>query len=154
VTLSLGKTFKKNWDVGVRWRYSGGSPYTPIDVATSSLIPVWDARGLGLPDFNQLNALRLGFFHQLDVRVDKKFFFPSWNMNFYIDIQNLYNFQVETPPVLLLVTDENNVPLVDPNNPNAYQTELLSNIAGTVLPTLGIIIEFSAKKKKKEPIKE
>jgi len=154
VTLSLGKTFKKNWDVGVRWRYSGGSPYTPIDVATSSLIPVWDARGLGLPDFNQLNALRLGFFHQLDLRVDKKFFFPSWNMNFYIDIQNLYNFQVETPPVLLLVTDENNVPLVDPNNPNAYQTELLSNIAGTVLPTLGIIIEFSAKKKKKEPIKE
>lgn len=149
VTLSLGKTFKKNWDVGVRWRYSGGSPYTPIDVATSSLIPVWDARGLGLPDFNQLNAMRLGFFHQLDVRVDKKFFFPSWNMNFYIDIQNLYNFQVETPPVLLLVTDENNVPLVDPNNPNAYQTELLSNIAGTVLPTLGIIIEFSAKKKKK-----
>jgi hypothetical protein len=149
VTLSLGKTFKKNWDVGVRWRYSGGSPYTPIDVATSSLINVWDTRGIGLLDFNQINALRLGFFHQLDVRVDKKFFFPSWNMNFYIDIQNLYNFQVETPPVLLLVTDENNVPLVDPNNPDAYQTELLSNVAGTVLPTIGIIIEFSAKKKKK-----
>ena len=75
-------------------------------------------------------------------------------MNFYIDIQNLYNFQVETAPILLVVTDENNVPLVDPNNPNAYQTEQLANIAGTVLPTIGIIIEFSAKKKKKEPIQD
>jgi hypothetical protein len=44
--------------------------------------------------------------------------------------------------------------LVDPNNPNAYQTEQLANISGTVLPTIGIIIEFSAKKKKKEPITE
>lgn len=154
VSLSLGKSFKKNWDVGVRWRYSGGSPYTPIDIATSSLIANWEVTGRGLPNWNQLNAMRLGFFHQLDVRVDKKFFFPKWNMNFYIDIQNLYNFQVETAPVLLLVTDENNTPLVDPNNPNAYQTELLSNVAGTVLPTLGIIIEFSAKKKKSAPTSE
>lgn len=154
VSLSVGKSFKKNWDVGVRWRFSGGSPFTPIDIATSSLIPVWNVTGRGLPDYNQLNAQRLGSFHQMDIRVDKKFFFPSWNMNFYIDIQNLYNFQVETAPILLVVTDENNVPLVDPNNPNAYQTEQLANIAGTVLPTIGIIIEFSAKKKKKEPITE
>ncbi len=154
VSMSLGKSFKKNWDLGVRWRYSGGSPYTPIDIATSSQIANWNITGRGLPNWNQLNAQRLGFFHQLDVRVDKKFFFPKWNMNFYVDIQNLYNFQVETAPILLVVTDENNVPQVDPNNPEAYQTELLSNIAGTVLPTLGIIIEFSTKKKKTNPVSE
>lgn len=154
VSMSVGKSFKKNWDIGVRWRFSGGSPFTPLDVATSSQINVWNVYGRGLPDFNQLNAQRLGSFHQLDVRVDKKFFFPKWNLNFYIDIQNLYNFQVETAPILLVVTDENNTPLVDPNNPNTYQTEQLANIAGTVLPTLGIIIEFSAKRKKKEPVAE
>lgn len=148
VSMSLGKSFKKNWDLGVRWRYSGGSPYTPIDIATSSQINSWNIYGRGLPNWNQLNTQRLSFFHQLDVRVDKKFFFPKWNMNFYLDIQNLYNFQVETAPILLVVTDENNVPLVDPNNPNAYQTEVLSNISGTVLPTVGIIIEFSTKKNK------
>jgi len=147
VSLSVGKSFKKNWDIGVRWRYSGGSPFTPIDIATSSLISVWDVTGRGLPNYNQLNAQRLGFFHQMDLRVDKKFFFPKWNMNFYIDIQNLYNFQIEGAPILLVVTDENNTPLVDPNNPNSYQTEQLSNVAGTILPTIGIIIEFSAKKK-------
>jgi hypothetical protein len=111
-------------------------------------VNVWDVTQRGLPDFNQLNTLRLGFFHQLDVRVDKKLFFPKWNMNFYLDIQNLYNFQVETPPNLLLVTDENGNAQLDPNNPNAYQTELINNIAGTVLPTIGVIIEFSVKKKK------
>lgn len=154
VSLSVGKSFKKNWDLGVRWRYSGGSPYTPIDIATSSLANNWIITGRGLPNWNQLNTMRLGFFHQLDVRVDKKFFFPSWNMNFYVDIQNLYNFQVETPPILLAVTDENNVPLPDPNNPGSIQTELLSSISGTVLPTIGIIIEFSAKKKKTAPATE
>jgi hypothetical protein len=154
VSLSLGKSFKKNWDVGVRWRYSGGAPYTPIDIATSSLIANWNVTGRGLPDWNQLNAMRLGVFHQLDVRVDKKFFFPKWNMNFYIDIQNLYNYQVETAPVLLLVTDDNNTPLIDPNNPSAYQTELLSNVTGTVLPTLGIIIEFSSRKKTSASVSE
>ena len=154
VTLSLGKSFKKNWDVGVRWRYAGGTPFTPFDIATSSQIANWDITGQGIPDWNLLNTQRTGFFHQLDIRVDKKFFFDKWNMNFYLDIQNLYNFQVETPPVLLLVTDANNTPLIDPNNPSAYQTELLSNVAGTVLPTLGIIIEFSAKRKKSTPLQE
>lgn len=154
VSLSLGKSFKKNWDVGVRWRYSGGSPYTPIDIATSSQMASWNIYGRGLPNWNQLNTQRLGFFHQMDVRVDKKFFFTNWNMNFYIDIQNLYNFQVETAPILLVVTDDNNVPLADPNNPGSYQTELLSNISGTVLPTVGIIIEFAAKRKKTGPVQE
>jgi hypothetical protein len=154
VTLSAGKTFKKNWDIGIRWRYSGGSPFTPIDVATSSLIQNWNINGRGLPNFGLLNTERLGFFHQLDVRVDKKFFFPKWNLNFYLDIQNLYNFQVETEPILTVVTDANNNPLVDPDNSEAFQTELLSNIAGTVLPTIGIIIEFSAKKKKAVVVKD
>lgn len=151
VSLSLGKSFKKNWDLGLRWRYSGGSPYTPIDIATSSLASSWDTQRRGLPNFDQLNAMRLGSFHQLDVRVDKKWFFPTWSMNLYIDIQNLYNFQIETAPILLSINDANGNPLIDPNNPNAYQTEQLSNIAGTVLPTIGIIIEFSTKKWKKKP---
>ncbi|NBR14639.1 MAG: TonB-dependent receptor, partial [Crocinitomicaceae bacterium] len=35
VSLTGGKRFKKGWEVGFRWLFSGGSPYTPIDVATS-----------------------------------------------------------------------------------------------------------------------
>ena len=150
VSLSLGKSFKKNWDVGLRWRYSGGSPYTPIDIATSSLVSSWDTQRRGLPNFDQLNTRRLGSFHQLDVRVDKKWYFPTWSMNLYIDIQNLYNFQIETAPLLFTIDDANGNPLINPNSPDSYQTEQLSNIAGTVLPTIGIIIEFSTKNWKKK----
>jgi hypothetical protein len=30
-------------------------------------------------------------FHQLDLRVDKKFIFDKWILSGYIDIQNVYN---------------------------------------------------------------
>lgn len=150
LSMSVGKSFKKGWDIGVRWRYSGGAPYTPYDIQTSSLQQVWDVNGRGVFDYNQLNGRRLGSFHQLDIRVDKKFFFPRWSLNFYLDIQNVYNYQAELTPILTVVRDENGQPVVDPNNPNAYLTEQLTNYTGTVLPTIGIIIEFTAKKKSKE----
>lgn len=150
LSMSVGKSFKKGWDIGVRWRYSGGAPYTPYDIQTSSLQQVWDVNGRGVFDYNQLNGRRLGSFHQLDIRVDKKFFFPRWSLNFYLDIQNVYNYQAELTSILTVVRDENGQPVVDPNNPNAYLTEQLTNYTGTVLPTIGIIIEFTAKKKSKE----
>ena len=34
---------------------------------------------------------RLPTFHQLDLRVDKKFVFDSWILNVYLDLQNAYN---------------------------------------------------------------
>ena len=147
LSMSVGKSFKKGWEVGVRWRYSGGSPYTPYDVQLSSQQVVWDVNGRGLFDFNQLNSQRLGSFHQMDVRIDKKFFFPRWSLNFYLDIQNVYNYKAELAPILNVVRDENGNPKIDPNNPSAYETEQIENLTGTVLPTIGIIIEFTAKKK-------
>src|SRR5207344_1416198 len=28
IALTAGKKFKKNWEVGAKWRFSAGSPYT------------------------------------------------------------------------------------------------------------------------------
>ncbi|MFC3880050.1 carboxypeptidase-like regulatory domain-containing protein [Algoriphagus namhaensis] len=143
VSLTAGKRFGKNWEVGARWRYLGGTPYTPFDVEESSLISNWDLRNTGILDFNQINAERLPAFHQLDLRIDKKYYFNKWNLNWYIDIQNAYNFQAEQPPLLVPVYDQSgeNI-LVDPNDPSRYQLRFLENTAGTLLPTVGIIIEF------------
>lgn len=143
VSLTAGKRFGKNWEVGARWRYLGGTPYTPFDVEESSLISNWDLRNSGILDFNQINAERLPAFHQLDLRIDKKYYFKKWNLNWYIDIQNAYNFQAEQPPLLVPVYDQTgeNI-LVDPNDPSRYQLRFLENTAGTLLPTIGIIIEF------------
>ena len=47
----------KSWDIGGRIGYASGSPYTPYDLATSSLIDVYDALGEGVLDYTQLNAV-------------------------------------------------------------------------------------------------
>jgi hypothetical protein len=149
VSLTGGKRFKKGWEIGLRWLYSGGSPYTPFDVATSSLKSSWDVNGRGLLDYNQLNTQREADFHQLNVRVDKKWFLKKFNINLYIDIQNLYGYKTEVAPYLLLVKDENGAPLTDPNDPTRYQTKFVENTSGIVQPSLGIIIEFSFKRQAK-----
>ncbi|MBN7814318.1 TonB-dependent receptor [Algoriphagus pacificus] len=142
LSLTAGKRFEKNWEVGARWRFLGGTPYTPYDVEESALISNWDLRGQPILDFTQINALRLDPFHQLDLRVDKKYFFPKWSLNWYIDIQNLYNYEAEQPPLLVPVRDDAGRILVDPTDPSRYQLKYITNTAGTLLPTVGIIVEF------------
>jgi hypothetical protein len=142
VSLTAGKRFGKNWEVGGRWRFLGGAPYTPFDVANSALIANWDLRGQGILDFNRINGERLQSFHQLDLRIDKKYFFERWNLNWYFDIQNAYNFRAQQPPRLVPVRDASGGLVINPQNPNQYLLRNVENPAGTVLPTVGLIIEF------------
>ena len=125
--------------------FSGGSPYTPYDVSTSSIKQNWDINGLGLLDYSQLNTQRESNFHQLNIRLDKKLFLKKFSLNFYLDIQNAYGYQAKLAPVLLVETDENGAPVEDPNDPTRYSTKLIDNASGIIQPTIGIIIEFKAK---------
>lgn len=75
-------------------------------------------------------------------RFGKGWYFEKWSLNLYLDIQNLYGYVAETPPVFTVQTDENDQPLVDPNDPSRYQYDILETSSGTVLPTLGVIVEF------------
>lgn len=142
ISLTGGKKFKRNWEVGARWRFTGGSPYTPADVQTSSLIPVWNLNRSGIPNFAQLNTQRLKPAHFLDIRVDKKWFFKKWALNVYIDIQNVYAFQADQPPQLIQQTDANGNPLINPTDPNRYLLEQVANTTGTVIPSFGIVVEL------------
>jgi hypothetical protein len=142
VLLTGGKRFKNGWEVGVRWLYSGGSPYTPIDVATSSLKAVWDVNGRGLLDYSKLNTEREGSFHQLNIRVDKKYYLKKWTLNFYLDIQNAYAAKTKVAPILLVEKDAAGNPITDPNDPTRYKTKFIENTSGILQPSIGIIIEF------------
>lgn len=148
VSLTGGKRFNNGWEFGMRWLYSGGAPYTPYNLATSSLTTNWDINGVGILDYSQLNSARESSFHQLNVRVDKKLYLKKFNMNFYLDIQNVYGYKAKLAPILLVETDANNQPVLDPNDPTRYQTKLIENASGIVQPTIGIIIEFVTKKAK------
>ncbi len=146
VSLTGGKRFKNGWEIGFRWLFSGGSPYTPYDIPTSSLKQNWDINGLGLLDYGLLNTQRESNFHQLNIRVDKKMFLKKFSLNFYLDIQNAYGYKTKLAPILLVETDVNGSPIEDPNDPNRYSTKLIDNASGIIQPTLGIIIEFKVKK--------
>jgi hypothetical protein len=61
---------------------------------------------------------------------------------FYFDVQNAYNFQYDNPPTLLLQTDNNGKPQTDPNDASSYLLKTIASTSGTILPTIGIMIEF------------
>jgi len=140
--LTVTKKFNYNWDMGIKWRFVGGAPYTPFDYEKSSYKIAWDLQGQGYLDYNKFNTLRLKAFHQLDIRIDKQYFYRNWSLMLYGDVQNIYNFKADQPPILVRETDSYGDPVTDPSNPLKYNLKYLSNETGTVLPTIGIIIEF------------
>ena len=60
----------------------------------------------------------------------------------YADIQNVYDFKADQPPILIRESDINKVPVTDPSDPLKYSLKYIKNVSGTVLPTIGIIMEF------------
>lgn len=142
VNLTGGKRFGRNWEVGVNWRLQGGGPYTPFDVSSSSLIPVWDALQQGVPDYGAINTRRLPSFNQLNMRVDKRWYYTGWNLNLYFDVENLLASPLTGPPFLDVVRDADGLPVVDPADPSRYQTRVVENVGTTVLPSVGVMVEF------------
>lgn len=149
VSITGGKRFKRNWEVGFRWSFSGGAPYTPADLTTSSLKSVWNIRNSAVPDYNLLNTERGSSYHQLNIRVDKRFSFNKMFLNFYLDIQNLYNNKASTAPIVLLQKDSNGNPIDDPNDNSRYLLKSIPNTNGILQPSLGIILEFKVQKQNK-----
>ena len=141
--LTIGKRLQKNWEVGTKIRFASGGPYTPNNINLTSLKTVWDAFGQGVADPTQTNTKRVGNFFQTDVRVDKKWYFKKYNLNFYIDIQNITNSGIQEPPTAYVERDINNQPITNPTDNTRYKIkEGLYEQAINFLPTFGVIIEF------------
>lgn len=147
VTTTLGKKFGGDWEVGVRWRFQTGLPYTPFD-DQSNLRPSWDLNGGGVRDFARLNTLRTGGSNILDIRVDKKWFFKSWSLNVYADVQNILSSAIDLPG-LVLEYEENpdgslGPPIIEnpqaPYNEQEYKVREIPTGAGSLLPIIGIVV--------------
>lgn len=146
ISLIGGYKFKRNWELGVKFRYQGGAPYTPFDMTASQANYL--ALGTGLPDYSRFNTLRLPAFHAMDVRIDKKWNFKKWTFDLYLDITNFYaSLQPQVPRYTFTRTPDNKnfattdgAPLKS-NGSNAIPV-LLSDNSGTVIPSIGFIIEL------------
>ena len=106
----------------------------------------WDITGFPAQDYNQYNQLRYKPFHQLDLRVDKEWYLSSITINLYVDVQNVYNYKTTSNTFLVRELDGDGNPIIenpsDPADMQRYRMKELQSAAGTVLPTIGIIIEF------------
>ncbi|MFZ1750807.1 MAG: TonB-dependent receptor, partial [Saprospiraceae bacterium] len=150
INLTMGKRFGKNWELGVRYRLQAGLPFTPFS-PTSDLVVNWNRNFGGIPDYNKINSLRSDAFNGLDIRLDKKWFFKNWDLNIFLDIQNVTGSAIGRDVLLLdRPLDENLKPIGGPivTNPSApvdeqrYKVKTINDAAGTLLPTIGIVISL------------
>lgn len=141
--IMASRDLGKGWSIGAKWRISGGEPTTPYDYSTSSLIDVWDTNQQAVYDYTLLNSQRLTPFHQLDVRVDKEWYFPKWTLSLYVDIQNLYNYECADNGLLLPQTSSDGSYMIDPSDASRYLLYYYPTTdGGTIIPAIGIVIDF------------
>jgi hypothetical protein len=88
--LSGGYQFDDEWELGLKFRFATGRPFTPVD-------PAGDP-GFGYQVTSQYNALRLPPSHALDLRLDRRWPLSGLTLITYIDVQNIYNRKNPTPP--------------------------------------------------------
>lgn len=146
ISAQLGRKFKKGWEMGLKWLYQGGSPFTPFDLEASRRNYL--LLGTGTLDFARLNSDRLAAFKRFDFRLDKKWNYKKWTLDVFMDIQNAF---VQSNPAFSQYTftrnadnsgfaTNNGLPLA-PNGSNAIPL-ILSNNDPQVTPTIGFVVEF------------
>lgn len=142
----IGKKFKRSWEVGIKYRYFGGAPYTPFDETLSRLN--FYTSGLGIADFSRLNTLRLRPFSQLDIRIDKKINFKRSTLDLYLDVTNALAYKSpEIPKYSFKRTADNSGFETTDGQPLKSDGSngipvLLQDETAIVTPSLGIILEF------------
>ena len=141
LTITGSKDFKNNWRAGFKWRFVGGLPYTPYDLEYSAIIPAWNANGQPYLDYTRLNAERLKSFHQLDIRIDKNFFFNKWTLMIYVDIQNAYGHSSDSQNYVIRQKNPDGSFAITPDG-SRYILEEIPPVTGTILPTIGIMVKF------------
>ena len=147
LSLSAGKYFAKNWNIGARFRLQSGLPETPYDLNRSALVNIWNITNGPVNNYRYLNSLRGNVAHQLDVRAEKKWNFKKWQLSAYVDVVNIYGSKNPSAlPVVNLQRDANNNAIIlNPNAPQEQQQYILNQEKqdnNTPLPYFGLIFEF------------
>lgn len=145
-SFTLGYKLKRNWELGLKYRFQGGLPYTPFNEVDSRRN--YATNGSGILDYTRFNQLRLGSFQQGDIRIDKKWNFKKTTLDLFIDVQNFTAFK---SPVLPQYTFDRNLTTrqfittdgqpLKTDGSNAIPSIVVTNTS-VPLPTIGVIVEF------------
>jgi hypothetical protein len=132
LSFTGGYKLKKNWEISTKIKFTGKTPYSPVDIVSST-----QSYPEFIFDYSQIGNYYLNDFTKLDVRVDKRWNFKSTSMNFYIDIENLLMDEIPVPPEYGLQRD-GNLNIIDPRN----LIEVISDNRSSLIPSIGFVFDF------------
>ena len=89
-TLAATYRLTPTWEIGVKWQYRTGNPYTPVEDATQQTDPR-NGELIYIPNYAETNSGRLPSYHRLDMKLSKAFRFNSWEMSLFLELLNAYN---------------------------------------------------------------
>ena len=146
LSVTWGYKFPRNWELGLKFRYQGGAPFTPFDESLSRLNYL--SQGAGTLNYAQLNSNRLTGFNSSDVRIDKKWNLKKVTIDLFLDVTNWYVAKNPAIPEYTFKRNAANTAFettdglpIKPDGSNAIPTRV-KNDDPFVTPTLGIIFEF------------
>ncbi len=132
LTFTGGYKWGRNWELSLRTRYLGTTPFAPVDeAATLANYPSI------IIDYSRIGEQRLDAFNQTDIRIDKKWNFEKWTLDIFLEIQNFFSQQIPDVPQYGLARDPQGMELA----PRMLMqiTELENS---SVLPSIGVVIDF------------
>jgi outer membrane receptor protein involved in Fe transport len=146
LSLTWGYKFPRNWELGLRFRFQGGAPYSPYNEVSSKANFL--SLGQGLFDYSRLNTQRLPNFHSSDVRIDKKYNLKKVTVDLFLDVTNWYMSVITGVPTYSFKRLDDNSAFatinglpISKDGSNAIPTTFLNDRA-QVTPTIGFIVEF------------
>jgi len=84
----------RGWNLSARWRYGTGFPWdTDVDTAYDILT----LEGQDLNFYADPASQRLPPYHALDLKVSRLLTRKRWRLEFYLDVQNVYNRRIPEP---------------------------------------------------------
>jgi TonB family protein len=81
----------RGWEFGLRFRLVSGNMVTPVRSPPSLSALYSSDVGAYVPLEGPVNSQRLPVFHQLDLRLDKRWQIKTYRVSAYLDVYNVYN---------------------------------------------------------------
>lgn len=132
LTFTGGYKLPKNWEVSLRYRYAGATPFAPTDTA-ATLITYPQV----IIDYSRLGENKLSTFKQGDFRLDKKWNFEKLSFNFYIEIQNFLAQENPRPDEYTLARTDEGMDILPKELVKIEQEE-----RNTPFPSFGFVFDF------------
>jgi hypothetical protein len=131
LTFTGGYKFGKNWEISLRYRLAGRTPFAPVDEdATLENYPAI------VVNFDRLGEERLDIYNVADIRIDKKWNFENLALDIFLELQNAFASRTPEPQQFGLNRDEMGNLL----SPRALVP--IEQQDGNVIPTIGIVLDF------------